>query len=217
MFLVDPACTVDDVFKLLRRIPPMLEAAGLAVPAAASGHVDTAVSMASEAGAACTAAADAGAGNAGFAPAAAAAGEGDVGAARPAAAPGPVDTDVDMASTAGAACTAAAAAGAGDAGFAPDAPAAGEEDVGAARPAAAPGPDVDIASEAVAACPAAAAAGAADDAAPRGPWLGVRIFEVSPGIFVNERGEQCDAYLRLFISFTPTSEKCAAHKIVDFQ
>ena len=119
MFLVDPACTVDDVFKLLRRIPPMLEAAGLAVPAAA---------------------------------------------------PGPVDTDVDMASEAGAAC------------------------------------------------PAAAAAGAGGDAAPRGPWLDVRIFEVSPGIFANERGEQCDAYLRLFISFTPTSELCAAQrKFVDFQ
>ena len=119
MFLVDPACTVADVFKLLRGMPPMLEAAGLAVPAAA---------------------------------------------------PGPVDTDVDMASEAGAAC------------------------------------------------PAAAAAGAGDDAAPRGPWLDVRIYEVSPGIFVNERGEQCDAYLRLIISFTPTSELCAAQrKVVDFQ
>ena len=93
--------------------------------------------------------------------------------------------------------------------------------MGAARPAAAPGPvdtDVDMASEAGAACPAAAAAGAGGDAAPRGPWLDVRIFEVSPGIFVNERGEQCDAYLRLFISFTPTSELCAAQrKFVDFQ
>jgi len=60
--------------------------------------------------------------------------------------------------------------------------------------------------------------GAGDDAAPRGAWLGVRIFEVSPVIFVNERGEQCDAYLRLFISFTPTSELCAAQrKFVDFQ
>ena len=116
MFLVDPACTVVDVLKLLRGIPPMLEAAGIAVPAAA------------------------------------------------------------------------------------------------------PGPDVDMASEAVAACPVAAAAGAGGDAAPRGPWWGVRIFEVSPGIFVNERGEQCDAYLRLFISFTPTSELCAAQrKFVDFQ
>ena len=59
-----------------------------------------------------------------------------------------------------------------------------------------------MASEAGAACPAAAAASAGDDAAPRGPWLDVRIYEVSPGIFVNERGEQCDEYFRLFIRFT---------------
>jgi len=153
-----------------------------------------------EAVSACPAAA--GAGGAGIALAAAAAGEGDVGAARSAAAPGPVDTDVAMASEAGAACAAAAAAGEGDVAMALE--------VGAACPAAAAAGagDAAMASEAVAACPAAAAAGAGDDAAPR--WLEVRLVEVSPGVFVNERGEQCDAYFRLFISFTPTCELCVA-------
>jgi hypothetical protein len=59
-------------------------------------------------------------------------------------------------------------------------------------------------SEAVDAGPAAAAAGAGhadasagDDAFPR--WFEIQLNRVSPGVFVNELGEQCDEYFRLFV------------------
>jgi hypothetical protein len=64
--------------------------------------------------------------------------------------------------------------------------------------------DAAMASEAVDAGPAAAAAGAGhadasagDDAFPR--WFEIQLVRVSPGVFVNELGEQCDEYFRLFV------------------
>ena len=64
--------------------------------------------------------------------------------------------------------------------------------------------DAAMASEAVDAGPAAAAAGAGhadasagDDAAPR--WFEIHRVQASPGVFVNEHGEQRDAYFRLFV------------------
>ena len=64
--------------------------------------------------------------------------------------------------------------------------------------------DAAMASEAVDAGPAAVAASAGhadasagNDAAPR--WLEIHLVEVSPEDFVNEHGEQCDAYFRLLV------------------
>ena len=64
--------------------------------------------------------------------------------------------------------------------------------------------DAAMASEAVDAGPAAASAGAGhadasagDDAFPR--WSETQLVRVSPGVFVNELGEQCDEYFRLFV------------------
>ena len=64
--------------------------------------------------------------------------------------------------------------------------------------------DAAMASEAVDAGPAAVAAGAGhadasagNDAAPR--WFEIHLVEVSPGDFVNEHGEQYDAYFRLVV------------------